>query len=119
MKDIIEQSAKAMQKTWSQWEQMVSEFPWMEKSGDSFLRWNNGISAMRLTFETNMNAWKTFMEHNEASFFKMLNDSPFHTETAESQLRNSWDSMKKASETFREIADTQFEKMEELFKKEA
>lgn len=119
MKDFFEQSTKKMQKTWSQWEQMVSEFPWMNKSDGCFLRWNPGVATMRFTFDMNMRAWKTFMEQNEAAFFKMLKEAPFHNDLTEAQMRSAWESMKKAYDTYQEIVDAQFQKMEEVAKKEA
>jgi hypothetical protein len=119
MKECIEQSTKRMQETWSQWEQMVYELPWMDKSEASLLRWSPGISAMRTTFDTNMRTWKTFVEHSECTFFKMLEQFPFHNGMTESAFRRAWDSMKQAHESYREIVETQFQKMEGLLKKEA
>jgi len=119
MKDFFEQSTKRMEETWGLWQRMVSELPWMDQSDSNFLRWKEWFPTMRLTFDMNMRAWKTFMEQNETTFFRMLKEAPFHNEMSESQFRASWDAMKKACESYNEMVDTQFQKMEEMLKKEA
>jgi hypothetical protein len=112
MKDLFEESTKSMQKTWSQWEKMVSEFPYPDKPNAFFMQWNPGVAAVRSTFDINMKAWKTFIDHNETTFFKVLEITPFRNEMAETQLRTAWDSVKKAIDSYQQIMEAQFEKME-------
>lgn len=119
MNDLFELSARNMQKTMDQWEKMMTGFPCLNGLDAPLLKWNPGLTAMRSTFEINMRAWKTFIEHNETTFFRVLDITPFRNQAAESQLRASWDSVKKAMNTYQEIVEAQFQKMEELTKKDS
>lgn len=119
MNDLFEQSTKSLQQTWNQWEKIVTQFPYLDAPETSLASWNPGLTVMRSTFDINMRAWKTFIEHNETTFFRVLEITPFRHEAAEAQLRTAWDSVKKAMDTYQEIMETQFQKMTELTKRNA
>ncbi len=117
MKELFDQTTKMMEQSWKAWESMLDNSPWLAKPPTSFAgQWKPWFATMGSTFEVNMSAWQTVVDHSEETFFKMLKDSPVYTETLEAQLRELWDGMKKANTLQQDTVKTNLERMESLLK---
>lgn len=118
MENVFEQPTKMMEQAYEQWRQMMTEnSPWTASGGKLF-RENmvNWVSSLNSTYSANMEAWNTFMQHNQEVFFKMFKESPFFTEASESRMRETWDNMLKAQQTYQDIVKDNLEKMETTLK---
>lgn len=117
MRELFEQTTKMMEKSWNLWQQMVEDSPLMKKPEVTFWgKWSPWIATMRSTYEVNMNAWKTFVENSEQTFFKMFKESPLYNESLETQMRGIWDGLKKAQDVQQEAVKEQLSKMEDLLR---
>ncbi len=117
MKEVFEQWQAGMEKTWSSWQQMMKDVPWMQKPEMPFTgKWSAWISTLRSTYEVNLSWWQTFMDQGEEIFFKMFKESPMYSSQLEEQMREFWQLIKKSQTGFQETVKDQFQKMETLLK---
>jgi hypothetical protein len=117
MKDLFDQSTEMMKKAWDAWEKTMEDSPWLRKPDTSVLgAWGPWFATMRSTYDVNVNAWRTMVDHGEETFFKALKESPVHNDAVEKQLREMWDGMKKAADVQKEIVVGTLERMESLLK---
>jgi hypothetical protein len=118
MREIFDQTTQMMERSWDFWKQTFSKSPWVEAPDTTFTgKWSSWITAMRSTYDVNVNTWKTFVEQSERTFFSTFKQAPFYNETLESQWREVWDGLKKAQDLQHEMVKLQLEKMEELLKR--
>ncbi len=90
MKELFEQTAQMMEKSWNLWKQSFSRPPWGLDADATFLgKWSSWVAAMRSTCDANMSTWKTFVEQSEETFFKTFKQTPFYTEALESQWKRT------------------------------
>lgn len=120
MLDVFEQPIKMMERTTAMWQDMVSGSPWLKKQDVSFGdMWNPWLASMRSTNELANSAWKILLEHGEDVFFKMLKESRLYNQSIESQIRESWEAVKKTQHAQREAVEGLLEKMESLLAKKS
>ncbi len=117
MKELFEQMTRTMEKTWDQWQQLVSKAPmWQEPEALKLGKWSSWIATTRSAYEVNLSLWRNFIDQSEKSFFKLFKQSPIWTETLDAQIREVWDGIKKAQETQFQLVMNQWKKMEDLLK---
>ena len=118
MLDVFAQPIKMMEKTTAMWQDMVSGSPWLKKQDVSLAEmWNPWLTSMRSTNDLATSAWKILLEHGEDVFFKMLKESKLYNQSVESQIRDSWEAVKKAQNVQRDAVEGLLEKMESLLAK--
>ena len=117
MKELFDQMTKNMEKSWDQWQNLVSKAPWwQEPEALSMAKWSSWIATTRSTYEVNMSVWKSFVEQSERNFFKMFKKSPVWTENLEAQIRQLWDGLKQAQETQHDLMLKHWKKIEDLLR---
>lgn len=117
MQDAMDQWTKMMEKMWSPWKSMMTDFPWPVKPDMNFQgKWSNWFGALRSGYEMNVTWWRTFLDQSEQMFFKAFKDSPLRTDALEQQMRDLWASAKKAQHAQQDTVKEQMLKMENLMK---
>lgn len=119
MVEVMDQWTKMMEKMWSPWQRMMTDFSWpMKPEMPLHGKWSPWFAAMRSSYEINLSWWQTFMEQSEEMFFKMFKESPAHSQAVEQQLREFWEVMAKAQKTQTDIVKDQLQRMENLLKEQ-
>jgi len=118
MFDAFAQPIKMMERTTAIWQDMVSTSPWFKKQDVSFAEmWNPWLASVRSTNDLTTSASKILLEHGEEVFFKMLKESKLYSQVVESQIRENWESVKKAENAQREAVEGFLGKMESFLAK--
>lgn len=118
MFDAFAQPMKMMERTTAMWQDMVNSSPWFKKQDVSFTEmWNPWLASVRSTNDLTTSASKILLEHGEEVFFKMLKESKLYNQAVESQIRENWESVKKAQSAQREAVEGFLGKMESLLSK--
>ncbi len=114
---MMDQWTKMMEKMWTPWSQMMTDFSWMNKADNPFQgKLSTWFAAMRSGYEINVSWWQTFIEQSEEMFFKTFKDSPLYSSSVEQQMREMYEVVKKAQTNQQEIIKEQLSKMENLMK---
>lgn len=117
MKELLDQTTKAMEKTWDMWQQMVVKAPWWEAQGTlPFKQWSTWFATMWTTYEMNTGLWRNFLDQGEENFFKLFRQSPLWNDSLEGQMRDAWSGLRKAQDTQLDILKSQWQKMEDILK---
>ncbi len=117
MKEFFDQTTKMMENAWENWQRTVGQAPWLKQPQSPPVgSWSSWFATIRSTYDLNMGAWKTMLEHSEEAFFSMLKDSPIHSESFEAQLRQIWATMKTAQEAQHQVIRDGFRQMESMLK---
>lgn len=117
MKELLEQTTAAMDKTWDMWQQMFVKAPWWEAPKTMSLKsWSDWFSSMRTTYEMNAGLWKSFVDQGEENFFRLFKQSPFWNESIEGQMREAWAGLRKAQDSQIEVLRAQWQRLEDLSK---
>ena len=118
MFDAFAQPIKMMERTTAMWQEMINTSPWFKKQDVSFSdMWNPWLVSVRSTHDLANSASKILLEHGEDVFFKMMKESKLYNQVVESQIRENWDSVKKAQASQREALEGLLGKMESFLAK--
>jgi hypothetical protein len=114
--EIFDQWAKNMEKMWSPWQDMMKQYQGPKSGFSENVNWDTWFAAMRSAYDINFTWLQTFMDQGEEMFFRMFKEAPFYSAGLEQQLRELWNTARKAQKSQSEIALEMFSKMESLLK---